>query len=174
MSDPCSVAHCGHKARCVNVTSSSAAASDAASLTPDATQPGDESNVAGGVTCACEDNFEGDPFDRCYPATPTQVVDCDCRRLIFSTHNPLAASKHTNSYGEFFLYDIVNGSPVYQHFAGIEYLYERGGHWLISDKIGLQVSQCSVKSINFCKKLLKNFLVDVVTLSTFTFFNQRL
>jgi hypothetical protein len=59
--------------------------------------------------------------------------------LIFSTHNPLAASKHSNSYGEFFLYDIVNGSPVYQHFAGIEYLYERGGHWLISDKIGLQV-----------------------------------
>jgi hypothetical protein len=51
----------------------------------------------------------------------------------------LAASKHINSYGEFFLYDIVNGSPVYQHFAGIEYLYERGGHWLISDKIGLQV-----------------------------------
>jgi hypothetical protein len=32
-----------------------------------------------------------------------------------------------------------NSSPIYQHFAGIEYLYERGGHWLISDKIGLQV-----------------------------------
>ena len=24
-----------------------------------------------------------------------------------------------------------------QHFAGIEYLYKRDGHWLISDKIGL-------------------------------------
>ena len=24
-----------------------------------------------------------------------------------------------------------------QHFAGIEYLYRRDGHWLISDKIGL-------------------------------------
>jgi hypothetical protein len=33
---------------------------------------------------------------------------------------------------------VVNGSPIYQHFAGIDYLYERGGHWLISDKIGLQ------------------------------------
>jgi hypothetical protein len=128
MSDPCSVAHCGHKARCVNETA--ATSGDAA--TPEVTPTS--------VTCACEDNFEGDPFDRCYPTLPTHVADCDCRRLIFSTHNPLAASKHANSYGEFFLYDVVNGSPVYQHFAGIEYLYERGGHWLISDKIGLQVS----------------------------------
>lgn len=140
MSDPCSVTHCGHKARCVNATSTS---NEVASLTQETTQKDDDAGVVSsatnGVTCACEENFEGDPFDRCYPSTTTQVPDCDCRRLIFSTHNPLAASKHANSYGEFFLYDIVNGSPVYQHFAGIEYLYERGGHWLVSDKIGLQV-----------------------------------
>ena len=135
MSDPCSVAHCGHKARCINATSS-----DAATATTTAVEPAGAASSPVAAACACEDNFEGDPYDRCYPVTTTKAADCDCRRLIFSTHNPLAASKHSNSYGEFFLYDVVNGSPIYQHFAGIEYLYERGGHWLISDKIGLQAS----------------------------------
>ena len=49
----------------------------------------------------------------------------------------MAREKHENSYGEYFLFDTFEGSPVYQHFAGIEYLYKRDGHWLVSDKIGL-------------------------------------
>jgi hypothetical protein len=63
--------------------------------------------------------------------------NCQCDRLIFSTQNPLAREKHENSYGEYFLFDHFEDAPVFQHFAGIEYLYRRDGHWLISDKIGL-------------------------------------
>jgi len=50
------------------------------------------------ATCICEDNFEGDPFERCYPKVAPEAPDCDCRRLIFSTHNPLAATKHANRW----------------------------------------------------------------------------
>ena len=27
---------------------------------------------------------------------------------------------------------------MYQHFAGVEYLYRKDGNWLISDEIGLR------------------------------------
>ena len=42
------------------------------------------------------------------------------------------------SYGEYFLYGGYDGAPVYQHFAGVEYLYRKDGNWLISDEIGLR------------------------------------
>ena len=56
-------------------------------------------------------------------------------RLIFSTKNSVALLKHGNSYGEYFLYDSFGEAPVYQHFAGVEYLYRRDGNWLISDEV---------------------------------------
>ena len=54
----------------------------------------------------------------------------------------MALTKHANSFGEFYLYDVLNETgtlmPVYQHFAGVEYLYEKEGNWLISDEVGLR------------------------------------
>ena len=88
------------------------------------------------ATCECRDNYKGDPYTRCFPSI-TSETECKCDRLIFSTQNPMARDKHENSYGEYFLFDTFDGAPVYQHFAGIEYLYRRDGHWLVSDKIGL-------------------------------------
>ena len=57
---------------------------------------------------------------------------------LFTSQNPVAMGKQENSYGEYFLYGEYDGKPVYQHFAGVEYLYHRDGNWLISDKIGLR------------------------------------
>ena len=88
------------------------------------------------ATCECRDGYNGDPYSRCIPIFDDNET-CKCDRLIFSTQNPLARDKHENSYGEYFLFDTFDDAPVYQHFAGIEYLYRRDGHWLISDKIGL-------------------------------------
>ena len=88
------------------------------------------------ASCECRDNYKGDPYSRCFPIL-NQEEECKCDRLIFSTQNPMAKAKHENSYGEYFLFDTFEGAPVYQHFAGIEYLYKRDGHWLVSDKIGL-------------------------------------
>ena len=87
--------------------------------------------------CICKRGFIGNPYERCFPKKIPN--GCDCERLVFSTRNPLAVRKHENSYGEYFLFDVSkeDGSPVYQHFAGIEYMYKRDGHWLVSDKIGL-------------------------------------
>ena len=89
------------------------------------------------ATCICKRGFKGDPHERCFPKKVPN--GCGCGRLVFSTRNPLAVGKHENSYGEYFLFDISkeDGSPIYQHFAGIEYMYKRDGHWLVSDKIGL-------------------------------------
>ncbi len=36
------------------------------------------------------------------------------------------------------MYGYYDAAPVYQHFAGVEYLYRREGNWLISDEIGLR------------------------------------
>ena len=110
LEDSCSVANCGQRAKCVS-----------------------EGNSTG---CQCEEGFFGNPYERCYPVDYSD--DCGCHRLIFSTQNSVALSKHHNSYGEYFLYGEFEGSPVYQHFAGVEYLYQRDGNWLISDQIGLR------------------------------------
>ena len=88
------------------------------------------------ATCECKDGYKGDPYKRCIPNIKSSD-DCKCDRLIFSTTNPMAKDKHENSYGEYYLFDYFENAPVYQHFAGIEYLYRRDGHWLVSDKIGL-------------------------------------
>ena len=102
------------------------------------------------ATCVCKKGFVGNPYERCYPQKVPN--GCSCERLVFSTRNPLAVGKHENSYGEYFLFDISkeDGSPVYQHFAGIEYMYKRDGHWLVSDKIGLHEAglQNQVRHIN--------------------------
>ncbi len=120
MSDPCSIAQCGHQARCVLL------------------QPEEGSNSTElKASCECREGYKGDPYTRCSPHLTSEASNCLCDRLIFSTTNPLARDKHENSYGEYFLFDSLDGAGVYQHFAGIEYLYRRDGHWLISDKIGL-------------------------------------
>ncbi len=124
LDDPCSMAHCGHQARCVQEE------------VPVVNGEGDGtlSNV---TKCDCNPGFYGDPYDRCYPAA-SEEVECQCRRLIFSSRSSVATAKHRNSYGEYFLFGEYDLSPVYQHFAGVEYLYKRDGNWLISDEVGLR------------------------------------
>jgi hypothetical protein len=53
----------------------------------------------------------------------TNSTGCNCQRIIFSSQNAVAVAKHANSYGEYFLYGAYEGAPVYQHFAGVEFLY---------------------------------------------------
>lgn len=110
LEDPCSVANCGQQAQCQQ-----------------------EGNT---TSCVCNDGYYGDPYVRCFPIEADG--DCNCQRLIFSTQNSVALAKHHNSYGEYFLYSSFGGFPVYQHFAGVEYLYFKDGNWLISDDIGLR------------------------------------
>ncbi|TRY80119.1 hypothetical protein TCAL_14827 [Tigriopus californicus] len=110
LKDPCSVANCGQQAQC---------------------------QLDGNTTsCICNEGYYGNPYVRCYPIEADG--DCNCQRLIFSTQNSVALTKHHNSYGEYFLYGSFGGFPVYQHFAGVEYLYFKDGNWLISDDIGLR------------------------------------
>ena len=113
LEDACSVANCGHQAYCTK--------------------------TGNNTVCECKPDFFGNPYERCYPEENGQSQSgCACQRLIFSSQNSVALSKHSNSYGEYFLYDYYQGYPVYQHFAGVEYLYKRDGNWLISDKVGLR------------------------------------
>ena len=155
--DPCSIAHCGHQAVCLpplpkaddstkklintleqlnlklkgiqNITDIAVSNED--------DKKKDDAKESAKATCVCKRGFKGNPFERCYPQKVPN--GCGCGRLVFSTRNPSAVRKHENSYGEYFLFDInkEDGSPIYQHFAGIEYMYKRDGHWLVSDKIGL-------------------------------------
>ena len=123
LEDPCSVANCGHQAECVQ---------EKIPLQPNGANNGTalyESNTR----CVCNPGYEGNAYERCYPSESES--ECNCHRLIFSTQNSVALSKHHNSYGEYFLWGHYDGSPVYQHFAGVEYLYLRDGNWLISDEV---------------------------------------
>ena len=158
-SDPCSVAHCGHQAICIPPKTSETDSTkklintleklnlklkgiknitdDADDDVVDDDEDENEKQPQENAKCICKRGFIGNPYERCFPKKIPN--GCDCERLVFSTRNPLAVRKHENSYGEYFLFDVSkeDGSPVYQHFAGIEYMYKRDGHWLVSDKIGL-------------------------------------
>ena len=95
------------------------------------------------ATCECEAGFYGNPYERCFPEDDVvdsegALEDCQCQRLLLSTQNSVSLAKHHNSYGEYFLYGRYDDAPVYQHFAGVEYLYRKEGNWLISDEIGLR------------------------------------
>ena len=106
MSDPCSVAKCGHQASC-HFTPKSPDLSFLFGL--NRTLPKDERPKA---SCECKDGFVGNPYDRCFPAN---VTSCGCERLVFSTKNGMAIAKHENSFGEFFLFDVgKEGYPIYQ------------------------------------------------------------
>ena len=156
--DPCSVAHCGHQAICIPPKTSETDSTKKLINTleklnlklkgiknitddvdDDVKEDDDENEKQPpqNAKCICKRGFIGNPYERCFPKKIPN--GCDCERLVFSTRNPLAVRKHENSYGEYFLFDVSkeDGSPVYQHFAGIEYMYKRDGHWLVSDKIGL-------------------------------------
>ena len=134
MTDPCSVVKCGHQASCFYPQQGESIAEILKKLSrnPNVTTT---TTPKPDATCECKPGFVGNPYERCYPANVTN--GCNCERLVFSSRNTKAIAKHENSYGEFFLFDVRDGQPIYQHFAGIEYLYKRDGHWLISDKIGL-------------------------------------
>ena len=106
LDDPCSMAHCGQQARCIQAET--------------ATEAGGGGSSGNVTKCECNPGFYGDPYARCFPE---EVEDgggegCGCRRLIFSSRSSVALAKHRNSYGEYFLYGEYDGSPVYQHFAG--------------------------------------------------------
>ena len=155
--DPCSVAHCGHQAICLpplpkaddstkklintleqlNIKLKGIQNITDIAVSNEENDEKDNPKESAKATCVCKRGFKGNPFERCYPQKVPN--GCGCGRLVFSTRNPLAVRKHENSYGEYFLFDInkEDGSPIYQHFAGIEYMYKRDGHWLVSDKIGL-------------------------------------
>ena len=157
ISDPCSVAHCGHQAICLpplppaddstkklintleklNIKLKGIKNVTDTALDNEDEEEKKEVKENDKATCVCKRGFKGNPFERCFPQKVPN--GCNCGRLVFSTRNPLAVRKHENSYGEYFLFDISkeDGSPIYQHFAGIEYMYKRDGHWLVSDKIGL-------------------------------------
>ena len=157
LKDPCSVAHCGHQATCIAPRTAESDSTKKLINTleklnlklngvnnvtdvvenEDAKDVKDKPEEDAKATCVCKRGFVGNPYERCFPKKVPN--GCGCERLVFSTRNPLAVGKHENSYGEYFLFDISkeDGSPIYQHFAGIEYMYKRDGHWLVSDKIGL-------------------------------------
>ena len=157
VTEPCSVAKCGHQAVCIPPKSKEADSTKKlintleqlnlklkgiknisdVSINDNIDGKEDEQNEDAKATCICKRGFIGNPYERCFPQKVPN--GCGCERLVFSTRNPLAVEKHENSYGEYFLFDISkeDGSPLYQHFAGIEYMYKRDGHWLVSDKIGL-------------------------------------
>ena len=111
-SDPCSKARCGQQAECT-VSESKA-------------------------ICKCKDNFFGNPYKRCFPKVPRDF-NCKCLKSTLSSRLNLLSPqirRHRLAFGDYFLYDIKDNHPLYQHSSGIYYLYKYPGeYWLIDDDI---------------------------------------
>eukprot|EP00090_Calanus_glacialis_P020657 TRINITY_DN31854_c0_g1_i1.p1 TRINITY_DN31854_c0_g1~~TRINITY_DN31854_c0_g1_i1.p1 ORF type:complete len:998 (-),score=131.89 TRINITY_DN31854_c0_g1_i1:38-3031(-) len=83
--------------------------------------------------CVCQDNYEGNPQDRCFPRIGSL---CSCKEISLTSTNPNSIANQKDSFGKYFLYGASNGYPVYQHETGLLYLYQQDGSWLISNQIG--------------------------------------
>jgi len=64
-------------------------------------------------------------------------TDCQCPKLIFSSGNMNAVVIQNGTYGEYFLFDSLNGAPVYQKRdeGGVYYLSHQSGNWGIKDNL---------------------------------------
>merc|ERR1719458_935292 len=83
--------------------------------------------------CVCDAGSEGDPQERCFPRIASL---CNCREIELDTGNPEAVANQEGSFGTYFLFGGSAGYPVYQHRAGLLFLYQQDGTWLISNEVG--------------------------------------
>ena len=99
--------------------------------------------------CVCDAGSEGDPQERCFPRIARLVKFllfclrllspfslCNCREIELDTGNPEAVANQEGSFGTYFLFGGSAGYPVYQHRAGLLFLYQQDGTWLISNEVG--------------------------------------
>ncbi len=93
--DECSVANCGHRAKCVIGGEETQLASNA-TLTDDDTEKKAAAKKAKKARCKCQEGFYGNPYERCFPTDSEAASSCNCHRLLFSTQNAVALAKHHN------------------------------------------------------------------------------
>ncbi|XP_023342648.1 uncharacterized protein LOC111712305, partial [Eurytemora carolleeae] len=94
-SEPCSKHKCGQNAICTQTT---------------------ERRV-----CTCKEGFTGDPVFRCFPIEYDK--QCDCKKLTVDSTGD-SNLVQPNKMGEYFLYGTDQGSNVYQHVSGLEFLFQ--------------------------------------------------
>jgi len=107
-SDGCSLNKCGFNAECVD-------------------------RGRGVAKCVCKRQYEGNPYQRCYPSRGLPK-DCNCRELILSSTGQKAAQQ-SDKMGTYYFYAYVRGKPAYQHRSGLDYLYFVGNAWAIGPEV---------------------------------------
>ena len=87
----------------------------------------------GQAICSCTEDYEGNPYTRCYPKTPS---NCDCLTLELGSSGPSALAQ-SDKMGTYHLFGYYNGKPAYQHESGLDYLYYADGEaWVIGATFG--------------------------------------